>query len=167
MLSYMMHIRTGNILGDFGANQVHFGSKICNPKIAWNYDRIIVFNTYFTVLNVSIDRMSHPSFFHTSHSLHASTVNGLRGLSVTNAYCTLAKQHTSEIRGCYIWNTWLQEEIASIARQDMAGYSIEEPPSPASKGGKPQPRLMEDPEVGLGAHVETAFRHFVALCVCW
>jgi hypothetical protein len=31
----------GNVLGDFGANQVHLGSKIGNPLNTLNYNRNI------------------------------------------------------------------------------------------------------------------------------
>jgi len=71
--------RFGNILGDFGENWVQFGSKTGTPKLLKNtivlyaylvfyayliicvshYTRILYF-TYFTVLNVPNDRMTHP-----------------------------------------------------------------------------------------------------------
>ena len=47
--------RIGNVLGDFGANRVHFGSKIGTPEIAYKYNciiRIFRIKAYFTVVNV-------------------------------------------------------------------------------------------------------------------
>ena len=55
--------RLGNILGDFGANFVHFGSKIVTPIIALNTNVLYeysVFNGHFTVLSVPNDQMTHP-----------------------------------------------------------------------------------------------------------
>ena len=55
--------RAGNVWGGFGANQVHFRSKIGTPRIAVKYDGIIcALRIYacFTVLNVQNDCMKHP-----------------------------------------------------------------------------------------------------------
>jgi len=39
---YLQHKEViGNVLGDFGANRVNFGSKIGIPETAFKYDRII------------------------------------------------------------------------------------------------------------------------------
>jgi hypothetical protein len=50
-------------LGDFGANQVHFGSKTGTPKLhktRYRIIRVLRINAYFTVLNVSEVRMTYP-----------------------------------------------------------------------------------------------------------
>jgi len=63
LITYNTLKKIGNVLGDFGANRVHFGSKFGNFKNALKYDRIIrIFRiyTYYTVLNVPNDRMTHP-----------------------------------------------------------------------------------------------------------
>jgi hypothetical protein len=50
-------------LGDFEANQVHFGQKLALPKLLKNTIVLYaysVLNAYFTVLNVPNYRMTHP-----------------------------------------------------------------------------------------------------------
>jgi len=47
----------------FGANRFRFGSKFGTPKVVLNTNVLyayFVFNTYFTVLNVLNDCMTHP-----------------------------------------------------------------------------------------------------------
>jgi len=65
-LQYMSYWRRiGDVLGDFGANQVHFVSKnCCVQKLALPslLSNTIVLYAYFIVLNVPNDCMKHPWF---------------------------------------------------------------------------------------------------------
>ena len=54
--------RIGDVLGDFGAHRVHFGSEIGTPKlhkIRYRIIRVLRINAYFTALNISEVRMTH------------------------------------------------------------------------------------------------------------
>jgi len=73
--------RIGNVLGDFGANWVHFRSKP-GTKLLINYKydgaiRVFCTYTYFTVLNVPNSCMTHPWYIpcqkFTLHSIFVSS----------------------------------------------------------------------------------------------